>query len=343
MGAFRRHAALPLLLVAIFVVSFVALARPRQAEAQCGSSASSCKNCHEVQGEYPVNTSGEWHISHAFGDFCEFCHAGNVQATEKDAAHTGMVYPLDDVNASCLSCHPNDTQEKAEVYAVALGVTVGTGSGGSSAGGSNASPNDAPSPDSGQEPPAAPEEQTATDAAVSETDGAIVDFNSQYERSVLGERPPLNVGNLILALLLVALTALGAFLVWKWEGLDRRWRALRGQSQMVAAPAYASGGAGVAAMPRLAGEVPAMRRQATSTVHDVATTPEVAAMLQRLDAPTLQALQSLLADQKAGSAVIQALAGLDPRLVQIVARLDAQERTLLMALGSAIHDGRAED
>ena len=94
MGASRRLTEFSLLLVSAIVIAVVILAWPRQADAQCGSSASSCKNCHEVQGEYPVNASGDWHISHAFGDFCEFCHAGNVQATEMEAAHTGMVLSL---------------------------------------------------------------------------------------------------------------------------------------------------------------------------------------------------------------------------------------------------------
>ena len=100
---------------------------PEAVEAQCGSSASSCKNCHEVQGEDPVNAIGEWHTAHAFGDFCEFCHAGNVQAKTQDEAHVGMVDPLSDVKASCQSCHAQDLTERAQIYATALGVTFGTG------------------------------------------------------------------------------------------------------------------------------------------------------------------------------------------------------------------------
>ena len=51
------------------------------AQAQCGSQASSCKNCHEVQAQDPVNNDGTgWHQSHAFGDFCYLCHAGNNQS-----------------------------------------------------------------------------------------------------------------------------------------------------------------------------------------------------------------------------------------------------------------------
>ena len=83
----------------------------------------------------PVNSNGEWHTAHAFGDFCEFCHAGNVQAKTKDEAHVGLAAPLDDVKAGCQSCHPSDYMDKAQIYATALGVEVGTGSGGGNAGG----------------------------------------------------------------------------------------------------------------------------------------------------------------------------------------------------------------
>src|SRR5664279_767565 len=87
------------------------LATATPASAQCGSQASSCKNCHEVQAQKPVNSDGtSWHQSHAFGDFCYICHAGNQQATDKAAAHTGMVPPLSDVKASCQSCHSNDVE-----------------------------------------------------------------------------------------------------------------------------------------------------------------------------------------------------------------------------------------
>ncbi len=98
--------------------------------AQCGSQASSCKNCHEVKGEDSVNAKGDWHVAHAFGDFCEFCHGGNVQATDEAAAHQGLVQPLDDVKTNCSSCHAADYQAKAETYAKTLGVTIGASTGG---------------------------------------------------------------------------------------------------------------------------------------------------------------------------------------------------------------------
>jgi hypothetical protein len=110
------------------LMAWLAMPQP-QASAQCGTRASSCKTCHETQGKYPVRTKGDWHTQHAFGDFCVFCHAGNVLATDKAKAHLGMAKPLDDVNASCAVCHDADCGARAEKYAQILGVTVGMGSG----------------------------------------------------------------------------------------------------------------------------------------------------------------------------------------------------------------------
>ena len=63
--------------LALVVAASIFLATASPASAQCGSQASSCKNCHEVQGQDPVNSDGTgWHQSHAFGDFCYICHIG---------------------------------------------------------------------------------------------------------------------------------------------------------------------------------------------------------------------------------------------------------------------------
>src|SRR3989304_5610170 len=104
----KLHLWLPLF--AITLIAALVLVWPAaQANAQCGSQASSCKNCHEVQGQLAVNNAGTgWHQSHAFGDFCANCHAGNVQAADKDAAHIGMVPPLSDLKANCAARHPED-------------------------------------------------------------------------------------------------------------------------------------------------------------------------------------------------------------------------------------------
>jgi len=178
-----------LFLLAALVAGFSMLSTPTKTSAQCGSQASSCKNCHEVQGQDPVNNDGTaWHTSHAFGDFCYICHAGNNQSTDKTAAHTGMVSPLADIQASCLQCHPNDLQERAQVYATALGVTIGeTGS----------------SPSSAATTPVTTNTLTASPCVLSGAELAVddpnlVDYTQRYNEIVLGKKP-INWGNIILA------------------------------------------------------------------------------------------------------------------------------------------------
>ena len=126
-----QHKKIPFLFATagmVIVISIgIFLATVTPVSAQCGSQASSCKNCHEVQGQDPVNSDGTgWHQSHAFGDFCYICHAGNQQATDKDAAHQGMEDPLSDIQVACQQCHVADLEARAQVYATALGVEVGS-------------------------------------------------------------------------------------------------------------------------------------------------------------------------------------------------------------------------
>ena len=123
-----------LILIALALPMLVWLAMPQpQAAAQCGTQASSCKTCHEIQGKLRVNTQGDWHVQHSFGDFCVFCHAGDTKAKAKAKAHAGMVKPLEDIGASCAACHESDCNTRAEKYAKILGVSVGIGSGGPAA------------------------------------------------------------------------------------------------------------------------------------------------------------------------------------------------------------------
>src|SRR5690349_14152272 len=186
-------------------------------DAQCGTSASSCKNCHEVNAKHPVNASSAWHTSHAFGDFCAFCHAGNVQATDEKEAHQGMIYPLSDPKGSCASCHADDYQKKAEVYATALGAKInpdsgktasGSGSGGASSSGTDDKANAANIESKPVDPPG---EKKAS--------GALIDYNRRYEIEVLGQADTSQTGNNILIGIAVVLTLIGAALVWRFEQL----------------------------------------------------------------------------------------------------------------------------
>lgn len=89
---------------------------PSIAEGACGAAASSCKNCHEIQGKKKVNSQGAWHKEHGFADFCVFCHGGSTTATTKDKAHKGMIKPLENIEKSCSACHPDDYRKRAKKY-----------------------------------------------------------------------------------------------------------------------------------------------------------------------------------------------------------------------------------
>lgn len=192
--------------LAILVAVGIFLSTPQAVSAQCGSQASSCKNCHEVQGEMPVNADGTgWHQSHAFGDFCYICHAGNNQATDKAAAHEGMVDPLSDVQAACQQCHVADLDARAQVYADTLGVSFGSGT---------AAPASA-------EVDAAP---VAVDSAASAStsnscnevvvdDPNAIDYAANYDEIVLGKKP-INWGNnILLGMIGLLLVGGGGFVI----------------------------------------------------------------------------------------------------------------------------------
>ena len=175
--------------ILLLLISGIASIGVKPVQAQCGSQASSCKNCHEVQGQDPVNTDGTgWHQSHAFGDFCYICHAGNNQAKDKAAAHEGMVSPLADVKASCQQCHAADLDARAKVYADALGVEVGAGAAAPAA----------------TEPAAAVSAESAPSTAQTSScnqivvdDPNAVNYAQNYDAIVLGKQTT-NWGNMIL-------------------------------------------------------------------------------------------------------------------------------------------------
>ncbi len=177
-------------------------------QAQCGSSASSCKNCHEVKGEDSVNAKGDWHVAHAFGDFCEYCHAGNVQATNKDAAHQGLVQPLGDVMTNCSSCHVADYQARAEIYAKTLGVTIGASTGGTPP----ASGAAAPTSNTTAQPAQSIAQQPA--AVATPTYSGVTDYVAQYRAA---KPKPLSTGTLITGLMLVLTVVGGGTFVYKNE------------------------------------------------------------------------------------------------------------------------------
>jgi hypothetical protein len=216
----RKHHFIGIIAVGAFLslTAAIWLAFAPPAKAQCGSQASSCKNCHEVQGELSVNSDGTgWHESHAFGDFCYICHAGNQQATDKDEAHAGMVPPLSDVKASCMQCHPSDLDERAQVYATTLGIDLSAGGGAETSSGETTGA-----------PAAAAETSGGTSAAANVpltteldvNDPNLVDYVKNYDEIVLGKTPT-NWGNVILTLLIVLGVVGGGGFILRNENLVR--------------------------------------------------------------------------------------------------------------------------
>ena len=175
--------------ILLLVVSGILFLGVTPASAQCGSQASSCKNCHEVQAQDPVNADGTgWHQSHAFGDFCYICHAGNQQATDQAAAHEGMVDPLSDVAASCPQCHVADLNERAQVYADVLGVSIGSGSAAQTTG-------EAEPVSVGVDSAASVSSNQCSEVVVD--DPNVTNYAQSYDEIVLGKKP-VNWGNMIL-------------------------------------------------------------------------------------------------------------------------------------------------
>ena len=276
--------------------------------AQCGSQASSCKNCHEVKGEDSVNAKGDWHISHAFGDFCEFCHGGNVQAVDQEAAHQGLVAPLSDVKTNCSTCH-EDFQPKAEVYATALGVTAGASNTGGSNPPTGSGAGDSTGSTQSQSAPA-----PAPEAGAAPSGTQIVDYAAQY---VSGGATPISAGNLIVGGLLAVTVAGGGALVY-WN--EKRLKKLPAQS--VASVASAKPKANV-------------ETQAAEIAGSLS--PELAKLLptlQALDPRTLRALKIILADRKRGEEMLQSLSVINFSVLEEMKRLDKRELSLLLALAS---------
>lgn len=200
-------------LIFLVAVGFFFLLPAQPASAQCGSQASSCKNCHETQAQHPVdNDLTTWHGQHAFGDFCYLCHGGNNQATDKAASHVGMIDPLSDIVVSCKSCHPKDYEARAQIYGDTLGIKV-TSLKATLAATPVAAPANAAAPAATVAPVALPAVQVAAVPAAS-----MVNYSQRYDEVALGKKPA-NVGNIILVLMIAAMLLGGGFFIARREGL----------------------------------------------------------------------------------------------------------------------------
>jgi hypothetical protein len=310
----RLFKLLVLITIGLALPIMVLMATPQQdASAQCGSQASSCKNCHEVQGKDPVAQKGQWHIDHAANDYCEFCHAGNVQATDKDKAHVGMVNPGDNLKASCGGMCHQDFQARADKY-IAVGMKVGGGA---------AQPPAAPTASSGSQTPAAPAAQPtqpaaqpaqSKPAALPPASGQIVDFN-QPKPNLEANPSTINVGNIVLGVLVVLVLIVGVGIVFSGEGGLKKLVAWQAQ------PAVASAYRGTPLPDNWADLVKAKPELA-----------EVLPMLAKADPRTIKAIARVLSDPSHGDEALQALGKIDLKLIEDVRKLGPRERELLLAL-----------
>jgi hypothetical protein len=298
---------IPIAFGTIILVSLLFLLPTSRASAQCGSQASSCKNCHEVQGQDPVNNDGKsWHTAHAFGDFCYACHGGNNTSVDKATAHTGMVAPLSDVKTACQSCHPNDLEARVKVYTDVLGVPASSG-----AGPTPAATNAAPTVTSTAAPAAAGSSAGTSGGGTMVQTGAsnVIDYNQQYEATVLGRRF-INWGDVIVGLLIVLiLTGGGTYVYWN----ERKLRGLPF---------------------RKAAAKPAAMRTTEGIPLIEGYSPEVSVLLpqiSRLNPVGLHALKRLLENPDQANELLHSLSRLDPELIRRIRLLDDDSRAMLLA------------
>jgi hypothetical protein len=297
-----------LLLGAMMVVS----AQP--VSAQCGTSASSCKNCHETQGKLSVANNGDWHKAHAFGDFCEFCHAGNVQATTQDEAHTGMVAPLGDVQASCQGCHPSDFNELSQIYASTLGFELAAA--GSADPGDIAPANSNTSGDvSGCT--VAP---TTVNAPLG---GEEIDFNLLYAETTAQPLLISNWGNVILVIMTLGIAGVFFVTAWSWENWGQKVAGWINHNvapipQAVAAATQALAGDNASQVQALLTQKPELRGLLPT--------------LMNLPPETLSALEAILAHPERGGELLQVISKIDAEVLATLRQLRMRDRNLLSAL-----------
>jgi hypothetical protein len=298
----RKRSLIPIFMGTILVAGFLLLLPAREVEAQCGSQASSCKNCHETQGQDPVNNDGTaWHSEHAQIDACVSCHAGNPQSTDKTQAHNGMVPWYSDVKAGCASCHPDDYVQLAQGYATTLGVTLG-----------------AAGPTPAATTPQPTSVTTATVGTIPSGGGMVVnepgtiDYVQQYNQTVLGQHS-INWGDVILVVMILGFVfGGGTFVYWN----ERRRRGLKGFFTARKPSAV------------MEGVAPVIEGYSSEV-------SELLPLIAKLNPVGRHALKRILANPEQANDMLHALSHLDPELVRRVQSLDKDARAMLMAMAGS--------
>lgn len=193
-------------LFSVLLIWSFGLAVTKDAQAACGASTSSCKTCHEVQGQDPVSQKGDWHVQHSFGDFCQACHLGVATETDKTKAHAGIVAkPQANPEQSCASCHPADAAARAAKYGGSAAPS-GAGTSGTSASGASQASGTSSSVTDSSAPAVSPAATQVPPSSNPNFD--LIDYNAGGKLSWLARA--------LIAADILAILAL-AVLIWKWK------------------------------------------------------------------------------------------------------------------------------
>lgn len=209
-------------LFSVFLASSYFLGPQETAQAACGASTSSCKTCHEVQGQDSVLKKGDWHVQHAFGDFCQACHLGVATENDKTKAHAGVVAkPLSQPDQSCASCHPSDTATRVAKYGGS--VSGSTPSGSSSTNTASPSGTSNPADSSGAVTPSVAATQVPPGA---NSNFDLIDFNKYIQNKSPWLAWIIGVLDVLVLLIL-------GVLILRWKKGFWLWSLLRGKGKVI--------------------------------------------------------------------------------------------------------------
>jgi hypothetical protein len=123
---------------------------------------------------------------------------------------------MEDVQAACAQCHPNDLQARSDVYTAALGITaVSPGAPAEAAAPAPAAATATTAPETAADASDAPAVPAA--APMAANDPNLVNYVERYNQEVLNQQPT-NWGNVILIIMVLGLLAAGIFIINRREG-----------------------------------------------------------------------------------------------------------------------------
>lgn len=87
------------------------------------AQSSTCRDCHEER--YTLFDSGKWVCLCGKQGTCTDCHEGQEETWEIQLAHEGMIAnPITENPSICLSCHPQNGQERILKFAATTGLDL---------------------------------------------------------------------------------------------------------------------------------------------------------------------------------------------------------------------------